>query len=1143
MDFEAILDQAIAMLQRRGRVTYRVLQRQFAIDDDALADLKEELLYAYPEVVDDEGRGLIWNGETGKAKDTVTQTTDAPASEPPASAPSAQPEPEVPTGERRQLTVMFCDLVGSTALSEQLDPEELQSVVRTYQEVSAQVIERYDGYIAQYLGDGLLVYFGYPAAHEDDAARSIRAGLEIVTALRQARSQFPQPVQVRIGIHTGPVVVGQMGGGSRHEQLALGETPNLAARVQGKAEPDEVVISTATQRLVAGLFETEERGLHELKGISTPQLLYRVMAESTAHNRFEVAVQRGLTPLVGRETEVEFLHQRWEQAQAGIGQAVLVSGEAGMGKSRLVQELKEHVAREGVTHIAFQCSPYHHHSAWYPIIVHVERLLQFAPEDTPQTKLDKLQQMLGRYRFSQPITVSLLAALLSLPHPTDAPPLTEGPQKQKELIQHTLVQWLVEEAQRTPVVCLWEDLHWADPSTLDLLTLCLDQIPTARMLALLVFRPEFTPPWKTRSYLSQLPLSRLGRAHVEAMVERVTGGRALPIEVVEQVATKTDGVPLFVEELTKSIVESDLVRAVNNHYELTGPLSAFAIPSTLHDSLMARLDRLPAAKEVAQLGATIGREFSYALLQAVSPLDGQSLQHSLQQLVEAELVYQRGVLPQAQYLFKHALIQDTAYLSLLKSMRQQYHQRIALVLKEQFPETVETQPELVAQHYTEAGLTEQAIPYWHKAGQRARQRSANTEAERHLSTGIRLLMTLPDTQERAQQELTLQLALGPVVMATKSIGHADVESTYGRARELCQQLGDTPQLFSAVWGVRRVYVMRAKYKTARELEEQMFRLAQTAQDPGWLLEVQWAWGTTSFWLGELTTARERYDHSLSLYDPQQHRSHAFQYGTDPGMAASSYNALTLWHLGYPDQALEENHKSRTLARDAAHPLSIAFALFVSAWVHYLRQEAVATQTQAEATIRFATEQEFPHWIALSGMMRGWALAVQGDGATGIALLCQSLAKMRALGGNIGDTMHLAMLTEAYCSNGQLEAGQGALTEALALVDENGERAYEAELYRLQGELLLNDERKTEKTEDFLHAMKAEECFQKAIEIARRQQAKSWELRSATSLTRLWRQQGKTAEAHELLSEVYAWFTEGFDTKDLQDAKTLLNELS
>ena len=459
-----------------------------------------------------------------------SQVGDASAVARSAPVPPTYSDREEPTGERRQLTVMFCDLVGSTALSEQLDPEELQTVVRTYQEVSAQVIERYEGYIAQYLGDGLLVYFGYPAAHEDDAARSIRAGLEIVTALHQARSQFPQPVQVRIGIHTGPVVIGQMGGGSRHEQLALGETPNVAARVQGKAEPDEVVISVATQRLVAGLFETEDRGLHELKGISTPQMLYRVTAESLVQSRFEAAVQSGLTPLVGREDELAFLHQRWTQAQTGNGQAVLVSGEPGIGKSRLMQELRQRIASEESTHIAFQCSPYHQNSALYPVTAHLQRLLQFVPHDTPNTKLDKLQHLLGRYRFPQAHTLPLLAALLSLPHPEGVPPLTVSPQKQKEQLQAALVAWFIEETEKQPVYTAWEDLHWADPSTLEVLALLLTQVPTTRLLAVLTYRPEFVSPWGTHSYLSQLTLSRLDQSHVNVMVERVTGGAFPPCD-------------------------------------------------------------------------------------------------------------------------------------------------------------------------------------------------------------------------------------------------------------------------------------------------------------------------------------------------------------------------------------------------------------------------------------------------------------------------------------------------------------------------------------------------------------------------------------------------------------------------------------
>ena len=747
----------------------------------------------------------------------------------------------------------------------------------------------------------MLVYFGYPQAHEDDAARAIRAGLEIVSALDQARGQFLQPVHVRIGIHTGLVVVGQMGGGSRHEQLALGETPNIAARVQGKAEPDEVVISAATQRLVAGLFETEDQGRHELKGISTPQPLYRVTAESAAQSRFEVTVRSGLTPLVGREEEVQFLHQRWTQAQAGNGQAVLVSGEPGIGKSRLVQELKNWVTQEGATRIEFRCSPYHQNSALYPVIEHLQRLLQFARDDTAETKLAKLQQGLAAYRFSSVDTVPLLAALLSLPPPADSPPLTLSPQKQKEKTQETLVRWLFEEAEQTVVAWTWEDLHWADPSSLELLTLCLDQIPTTQMLALFVFRPEFTPPWGTHSYLGQLTLSRLDRPQVAGMVERMTGGRALPIEVVEQVADKTDGVPLYVEELTKMVLESGLVRPVNGHYELTGPLSALAIPSTLQDSLMARLDRLATAKDVAQLGATIGREFSYELLQTVCPLDAETLQHGLKQLVESELIYQRGLPPQATYLFKHALVQDTAYQSLLKSTRQQVHHQIAQALEKRFAETVETQPELVARHYTEAGLIEQALPYWQQAGQRASRRFANAEAIGHLTTGLELLKTLPDSPERTQQELALLSILGPVLMLTKGWAAPEVKAVYTRREELCEQMGETPQLYSVWHGLRAFYFIRAEHTTGLELAERLLRLAQRFHDPALVLEAHMSLMFTLVYMGEFAQAREHCEEGIAIYDPKQHHALSFQYGGfDPGEACLSYAGLALFALGYPD---------------------------------------------------------------------------------------------------------------------------------------------------------------------------------------------------------------------------------------------------
>ena len=570
---------------------------------------------------------------------------------------------------------------------------------------------------------------------------------------------------------------------------------------------------------------------------------------------------------------------------------------------------------------------------------------------------------------------------------------------------------------------------------------------------------------------------------------------------------------------------------------------------------MARLDRLGPAKEIAQVGAVLGREFSHELLAAVSPLNEERLQHGLKQLVEAELVYQRGLLPQAYYLFKHALIQDTAYQSLLKSRRQQLHQQIAHVLGERFPETKETQPELLAHHYTEAGLITQAIPYWQRAGERAVQHSAHAEAISHLTKGLELLMALPDTPERTQQELSLQLALGPVFMVTKSIGAVEVESIYTRARELCQQIGETPQLFSALWGLRRFYALRVNLKMVQELEEQLMRLAQSIQDPALLLESYFARGTTSFWLGQIPFAKEYLEQSVALYDPQQHHSHAFLYGSDPAVSSHSYAALALWHLGYPNQALQENKRSLALAQELSHPFSLVYALSSSAWVHQLRREAYAAQGQIEKAIHLATEQGFPFWVAWGSIVRGWALAAQGPGKAGITQILQGLASHRATGAELARPYFLALLAEAYGKVGQVEEGLAALTEALTVVDKSGERFYEAELYRLYGELTLQEANQKSKgksqkskietssqllTPNPQAEAEAEACFHKAIEIARRQQAKSLELRAATSLARLWQQQGKQKEAHQMLSEVYNWFTEGFDTKDLQEAKALLD---
>jgi TOMM system kinase/cyclase fusion protein len=1148
MTFEEILDQAIAMLQRRGRVTYRTLRLQFQLDEEQLEALKEALIDAERLAIDEEGRVLVWAGPpasspAANASRVVAQDSALDQAPPVADVPAtaAGHVPRLPDAERRQLTVLFCDLVDSTVLASQLDPEELREVVRAYQEACAKVIARFEGYIAQYLGDGLLVYFGYPLAHEDDAQRAVRAGLGIVEALGQLNTRLEQERGVhlagRLGIHTGLVVVGEMGGGTRQEQLALGETPNLAARLQGIAAPNTLVVSATTVQLLGGFFACQSLGTQFLRGFPQPLEVYQVLSESTVRSRLEAAGSAGLTPLVGREQEVALLRQRWAQVKDGLGQVVLLSGEAGIGKSRMVQVLQEHVAAEPQAWLTpCQCSSYYRNTALYPMIDLLERVaLRFERDESPPQKLRKLEGFLVQYGLPLAEALPLFSALLSLPLPPDYTPLTGSPAQQKQQTLHALLTILLRIAAQQPVLFVMEDLHWVDPSTLEFLSLLVDQGPTTRILALLTFRPDFSHPWTGRSHLTQVTLPRLTRHQAAEMTGRMVHRKALPPEVVEQVVAKTDGVPLFVEELTKMVLESGLLQEREERYELTGPLPPLAIPATLHDSLMARLDRLAFVKSLAQLGATLGREFSYDLLQAVSPWDEETLQQGLRQLVGAEFLYQQGLPPQATYHFKHALIQETAYQSLLRSTRQQYHQHIAQVLETQFPDICATQPELLAHHYTEAGFVTQAIPYWQQAGQRAIHRSAHAEAIAHLSKGLELLKSLSDTPERAQHELGLQVALGLALMAAKGFGAPEVLQAYARARDLCQQVGETPQIFPVLWGLWRFYFVRAEYRAAREMAEQCLDLAQHVQDPALILVASHALGGTEYHLGELTRGRAHLEQGLALYKRQQHRTLTVHYGVDLGVWCLSYGAWTLWQCGYPDQALKRSNEAITLAQELSHPHSLASALDYAAFVHCYRREGQATQEQAEAGMALASEKGFPQFVTLGMILRGWALAVQGQGEAGIAQIHQGLAAFRAVGSELGQSWLLALLAEAYGEVGQTEEGLTLLAEALAVVDKTEERYWEAELHRLKGELLLAVS--AEK-----HA-EAETCFHHALDLARHQQGKSLELRAAMSLSRLWQQQGKRDEARALLAPIYSWFTEGFDTADLQEAKALLEALT
>jgi predicted ATPase/class 3 adenylate cyclase len=1033
---------------------------------------------------------------------------------------------------------MFCDLIGSTELSTRLDPEEVRQVNRSYREACAAVIGRYDGLIASYMGDGIMVFFGYSQAYEDDAERSVRAGLAVVRAVRELEPLPGLSLRTRVGIATGLVVAGDLvGDGTAETQAVSGETPNLAARLQALAEPDAVVIDERTYRLVGGLFEYKDLGKRRLKGISEAVSCWHAVSERRVASRFEAAHEAGVTTFIGRDRESELLLERWQRAKEGQGQVVLVSGEPGIGKSRIIEALGERIAEEPHLRLRCQCSQYHTASSLYPVVVQLENAARFAPEDSPEKRLDKLEALVARSGEAAGELAPLLAALLSIPAGERYPPLEMTPQQRKEKLFEALVAELIRVASEQPTLIFFEDAHWIDPTTLELLDLIVGRIRTERLLLLVTFRPEFTLPWTERSYVTPVALTSLDRGHCVSLVETVAQGKALPQEVLDRIVDKTDGVPLFIEELTKAVIESDVLREDDDRYVLRGLLTDPAIPSTLQDSLEARLDRLAEAKAVAQVGAVIGRGFPYGLLAAVSPLNDAALQDALNRLVAAGLALRTGSLPRATFTFKHSLIRDVAYESLLKSRRRELHARIAEQLEAEFPERAESEPEVLAHHFTEAQLFEQAVGYWRRAGKRATEQSANAEAAEHLTRALALLdRCTAEGRPRDELELDLQIALAGSLIAAKGYSAPETERTYARALELCERVGETPQIFPVLYGRWVFHVMSGEVATSHELAREFSHLAERQKTDAQRLVGHRVLGTSLTILGELAAASGHLDKALALYDPEKHRSLTFLYGQDVGVAGSCYKSLALWLLGHPEQALEIGQQVIERARALSHPNSLAYAvLHVGALLHGLCSPGEPLMNFAEWIHRLAIENQLPLFEAAWPYFAGWSLVDGKEKQRGVAMMRDSRDRLSAA--------HVAYMlpilstfhARGCCALGRIEEGLKILDEAQEVMGTRGERWFAAELHRVRGDLLAADATGDREA--------AGACFRQAIAVSRSQGSRSLELRAATSLARLLRDQHRDREARETLRPVLEWFDEGFDLLDLKRARALLDELS
>jgi class 3 adenylate cyclase/predicted ATPase len=1052
---------------------------------------------------------------------------DADATPSPMAAPATQ-------AERRQLTVMFADLVGSTELSRRLDPEEMALVLQIFREAVAAEIARFEGRVAKLMGDGVLAYFGWPTAHEDEAERAVRAALALTATVGRITTPAGTPLAARVGIATGPVMVGDLVGAEEaRERTVVGETPNLAARLQALAEPGCVIVGNGTRRLLGPLFEFVDLGTRELRGFAEPVRAWRVLGEGAAEGRFEALHGGRLTPLIGREHELALLLDRWERAREGDGQVVLLSGEAGIGKSRLVRALRERLGGEPHTPLSQFCSPYYTNTALHPVIGLLERTIGLDRNQPAERQRERLEAVLARATADVAEGIPLLADLLGIPPGGTHPVLDLSPRQKKERTFRVLLDQLAGLAAQVPVLAVYEDVHWADPTTLELIGRVIEAVQRLPVLALVTFRPEFVPPWAGHGHTTALSLSRLARREGGTMVERLTGGRALPAEVLDQILARTDGVPLFVEELTTTVLESGLLSEAGDRYELAGPLSSLAIPATLQDSLMARLDRLAPVKEVAQVAAVIGREFPHDLLAVVGPLGGDALREALGQLEAAGLIFARGAGDGTAYAFKHALVRDAAYHSLLKSRRRELHGRIAAALEDRFPEAAEAQPELLAHHLAEAGQAERAIVHLQRAARRALARSADLEAAEHLRAALRQLDRVSGTERRDALEFELQAALGRALSTVRGFAAPETDRAFARATELGQRLQVGARLFPVLWGrfvaLHIAGQLLASHRTAREF----VRLARRAGDTGDRLVGERLVGDNAWAFGRLASARRHLERAVALYDPAAHRALALDYVYDQRVVARDLLTCTLFVLGYPEQAEAQVRLAVAEAEALRHRASLAHALAFAGMLAQLRDDAAGVLGPASAVRRLAEEQAIPHWAGLATVLEGWAMGREGSPEAGAAAILRALDALRSIGVRLFRPYHLALLADVEGRAGLCDAASARVGEALREAQERGEWSYGAELHRLRGELALRQGR---------DASAAELAFRAALELARHQAARAWELRAAVSLARLWADQGERRKAHELLTLTYGWFTEGFGTPDLREARALLDEL-